>query len=178
MPSFAPHFPLSEFVERSDVIPSDAQIGYAARLSQILEVLRAALGNTPLVITSWIRSDSETQHREGSAVDFRPPQELSQREIYYRVVGAMNEAGLSLGQVIFYPFSDYHVHVSLPTGAARNAVLYADAAEKVYAPVTSDSLAKFPTVARVTPQSRHIVLAIAAGALAFGAVRLFGPQGA
>ena len=81
MTDFAPHLPFVEFSRQSNGIAwNDMRIEYAARLSQILERFRAKLGGRPIVITDWLR-DTDTQHGDGSAVDVRLPDGVTERQV-------------------------------------------------------------------------------------------------
>lgn len=178
MLSFAAHFTAAEFRRRADREPTAIELEYAARLSQILEVIRRALGDRPLVVTSWIRSDSDTAHRAGHAVDVRPTRELSQRAIFDRVTTALTESGIVWGELIFYPFSDWHIHVTLFPIGGRNEVLIADATESEYSAPTPALIAQLPaTAAPIAPAQAGTVLVATVGVGLLGAAFVGGAFG-
>ena len=131
---------------------TDEAIEYAARLSQLLQRFRVALGNRPILITSWMRSSSDTQHHEGTAVDVLLPPGVTERQVF-TVSQQLANAGVRWGQLIFYPYTPArHWHLSLPTGLARNDVLVqirdtaGDAHDTTaYKHLTAELLAQFPT---------------------------------
>lgn len=141
----APHFSVLEFERASDRPLTATDIDHATDLAERLEVIREQLG-VPLTITSFIRKDSDGQHGNGTAVDFEAVGSgYTQRQLFDQVstLAAMGELGV-FGQLIFYPFSDEHIHLSLPTGVRRNQVLIADAAEKVYSEPSPGLVASIP----------------------------------
>jgi len=142
-----PHFLDSEFAGKSDRPLTDADWQHARALSGKLELMRAALGSVPLAVTSYIRTGDPGQHGDGTAVDvgLRPTSPLSQWDVYQRVTAPAVLASLEpFGQLIFYPFSDGHLHLALQTGTRRNEVLIADAGEKTYGDPTPGLLATIP----------------------------------
>lgn len=176
MISFAPHFTLAEFVRASDRVPDAIEEQKAARLSQLDEIIRHALGDVPLPVTSWIRTGDAGAHDTGDGNDVRPRRDLSQREIVDLVTDALRAAGVQFGELIFYPFSDWHIHITLYPVGGMFQILVADAAEKVYvaldAPGVLDSIpttrAPFPpaTVANgAAVLLGAVVLAAVAGAV-------------
>jgi hypothetical protein len=140
------HFTLEEFQQASDVALTADEHDNAVLLAIKLEGARRALGDQPLVVTSFVRAaDAGSQHRNGEAVDVRPPRTLTQRQIYDALTAAAAVGALGeFGQLIFYPFSDLHVHVSLPGATRRNEVLIADADEAHYAPPSPALIASIP----------------------------------
>jgi len=152
---FAPNFPPAEWSAASERPASDLEWEKAARLSLLLQIARHALGDVPLVITSWLRkTDAGSAHGTGDGVDFRPPRTLSQRDIFDRVTTAFRDSGVQWGELIFYPFSDWHVHVTLyPVGGFRQ-VLLADAAEEKYQAPNAVLVAAISTAPAPFPPSQ------------------------
>jgi hypothetical protein len=110
-----------------------------------------------LIVTDWLREPvaylEPSQHWDGSAVDVRPSRRLSQRAIYDAVTYELQASGIVYGQAIFYPFSDWHIHFSLATGAARNSVLVASDDERSYLRPSPALLASFPSKPSPFPPS-------------------------
>jgi hypothetical protein len=143
---FTEHFPRSEFQRVSDRALTETEQEYAAQLAQRLELIRHALGDAPIVLTSFVRLDSDTQHREGTAIDARRPAFVSWQRLVETVQQLANAAGLRWGQFIIYPHEDprrSHFHLSLPTGTARQAVLVR-VDSGAYVPLTGALLAELP----------------------------------
>ncbi len=121
-------------------------LSYAGQLAQRMEVVRELLGGRPIVLTSFVRSESTTQHREGTAIDFRLPDGVNAWQAATMLQGLAGR-GVTWGQLIHYPFEGRpHVHLSLPTGVARGAVLVQDATGR-YVTLTGQILAAFPQAA-------------------------------
>lgn len=138
------NFPLDEWQRHSDVLIGDDHLGSIQALSWRLEEIRAALGHHPLPITSYLRADSTTQHGEGTAVDVGTKRTgLSQREIFNRLM-IVEPRLRPYGQLIVYPFSDEHIHLSLATGTRLNDVRIADETETRYFKPTPDIVARIP----------------------------------
>lgn len=96
----------------------------ALALASEFEALREAFGNVPLVVTSGYRSPSDnsrvggaghSQHLEGRALDFIPPQQLDWPEIERIILDQANRRGIING-VGFYR-NDGHVHIDLRSGS-------------------------------------------------------------
>lgn len=159
------NFPLAEWQQVSDRALTAKDLAYAASLSWRLEVIRRALGDVPMPLTSYIRTGSEGQHGDGTAIDFEPiGHTMSAREVFDRVTAlvASGELG-AFGQLIFYPFSDGHIHLSLQTGTRVNQVLIADAKEERY---------ETPTPALIASLPGSVVAGIGAVVLIGGAIML------
>ncbi len=116
---FPAHFALSEF-EHAASIP-DVYLGNAAALANLLERMRAAGGDVPMVITSGYRPASvnaavggvsDSQHITASAADVRRIG-LDSVEWSRKVVAAKSSAG-PWGQLLLYPHTDGHLHISIP----------------------------------------------------------------
>lgn len=140
------NFPLHEWQSVSDRSLTATDLGNAGQLSWRLEVIRRALGDVPMPLTSFIRTGSHGQHGNGTAIDFEPiGHTMSAREVFDRVtaVAASGELG-TFGQLIFYPFSDGHIHLSLRTGTRTNEILIADATEEHYEAPTPALIASLP----------------------------------
>ena len=168
MTMFAPNFPLQEFLRVADSSPTRDQIEYAAQLSQLLQRIRdraAQLTNDPrIVVTSWLRAKtSQTQHRDGSAVDFRPPAGITER-VGVMLLGELQAQGAVWGEFIVYPYSDRHWHISLPTRTERCQMLV-QLADGSYPQLTPQLLAQFPTQPRDTAPVSDVRQGSGAGAL-------------
>ncbi|MEW5917303.1 MAG: hypothetical protein AB1762_12900 [Gemmatimonadota bacterium] len=181
---FAQHFPASEFQRVSDRALSPGELAYAERLSHRLELIRHALGDVPLVLTSYKRSGAVTdtnepsQHRDGSAVDVRRPEHISWVKLA-TTVDALQHAGLTWGQVILYPWETprQHFHISLPTGTRRQE-LSVKVAPGDYRPWSVQLASTFPSgqatpadatavaTAAVPRRSSSALVAVAGGAAA------------
>lgn len=142
----APHFALEEFQSKSDRPIFPAEEPAAQQLAERLETIRAALGHHPVVITSYIRHGARGQHGNGTAVDFEGVGHgLTQRQVFDRVSALAARGALGdFGQLIFYPFSDEHIHLSLFTGTRHNQILIANAAETEYDAPTPGLIARIP----------------------------------
>jgi hypothetical protein len=165
--SFSAHFTLEEFARKSDRGPDAIEQQKAACLSQLLEIVRHALGDVPLVVTSWIRSDKPASaHYTGDAVDVRPRRDWSQRQIVDAVTDGLRRAGVQWGELIFYPFSDWHIHLTLYPVGGRDEILVADREEQAYAALTPAVLDTIPTTPAPFPPSQVgaiVVVALGAG---------------
>jgi hypothetical protein len=139
------NFTVAEFQAKSDRTLTAADIEHARQLATMLEVVRRVLG-VRLPVTSYIRTGSAGQHGDGTGVDAEPVgHKMTQRNIIDRVSAAAEAGALgTFGQLIFYPFSDEHIHLSLPTGRHRNAIYVANAAEDHYERLTPAVLATIP----------------------------------
>jgi hypothetical protein len=175
---FAAHFPFIEFQRRSDRPLGSQEIAYAEQLSHRLEAIRAQLGGTPLVITSFVRTDSvvrttgqRSQHADGSAVDVRRPLAVSWSMLAELAPLALRNAGHQWGQFIIYPHEGEpgHFHLSLPTGSARGAIL-AQAAGGSYVPFGSDVLAGVPETPAGAPSVESVAGVVIVGALVLSLV--------
>lgn len=149
MTGFAANFSLGEFERASKGPLGPGMVAYAARLSHVLQAVRDVLGG-PIVVTSFYRPESTTQHGEGTAVDWRLPPGVSSYLAALKVPQILSKAGITWGQLIFYPWAENHVHVSLPTGRSRNALLV-QLRDKSYVTLTGTLLASFPGAPSVTP---------------------------
>ncbi len=118
MTLLAPHFSLEELDGVGAPVAVQSNLTTLARL---LEATRTILG-VPMRITSGYRTPEHnaaiggvetSQHMDGTAADFTT--ELSLYEVASRIdmaerVGAMPP----YGQLIFYPYTTGHIHISLP----------------------------------------------------------------
>lgn len=171
--SFAAHFTLEELTRVSDRRPDAVEIQKGARLSQVAEVIRHALGDRPLIVTSWIRADdAESAHATADALDVRPTRLLSQREIFDRVTAALRESGVVWGELIFYPFSDWHIHFTNYPAGGRNEILIADASASRYVAPSANIIAALPTTALPFPPSERPAVALVALAVGAGLAAL------
>jgi hypothetical protein len=169
--SFAANFTLAEFTRASTRAPDAVEVQKAARLSMLLEIIRHATGGEPVIVTEWIapRDRDGPGHPTGDAVDVRLTRKLSQRELVDRVTAALHAAGVQWGELIFYPFTDWHIHLTLYPVGVLNEVLVADSSGKVYSSVTPAVLASFPSTAAPFPPSQvagAVVVALGVGLVA------------
>jgi hypothetical protein len=185
--AFAAHFTPAEFARRSDRVPSTVEFDRAARLSHGLELMRGAVNaavvssgiavppyGEPVVVTSFLRSGNpQSQHFDGTGVDVRLSRKVSQRVIYDVVTKELRESGVTWGQLIFYPFSDWHVHYSLATGSKYKQILIASRNEDEYFTPTPELVASLPTLRAPFPPASignaALALALGIGAAAIGA---------
>jgi zinc D-Ala-D-Ala carboxypeptidase len=105
-----------------DNTPSDRMLIELMETAQFMERVRTALGNRPIVVTSWYRCDaleaaivglapgvkSQGHHPLGAAVDFICPGYGTPLDIAHRLAGLVSV--LSIGQLI-YEFGRW-VHIS------------------------------------------------------------------
>ena len=168
MPSLTTNFDSDEFENVSDRPLLAADIGKARQLAVKLEGVRRLFG-VPLTLTSYIRTGATTtsgkrsQHGTGDAIDFEPgwAGDLNPRTWFDRVSGFAQSGGLGdFDQLIFYPFSDQHTHLSLGT---RRQLLISNSDETEFGPPTPDVVARIP----------GSVVAGAGGLLLVGAALLF-----
>jgi hypothetical protein len=168
MASLTTNFDADEFENVSDRPLLAPDLVKARQLAGKLETIRATFG-VPLILTSYIRTGATTasgkrsQHSTGDAIDFEPiwSGDLNPRTWFDRV-STLGKSG-ALGdfdQLIFYPFSDDHTHLSL---GSRRQILIANAEETQYGPPTPDVVARIP----------GSVVASAGGLLLVGAAFLF-----
>jgi len=124
----APHF------SESELGGTNAPAAVRSNLSELaalLESFRRAL-DVPLRVTSGYRTPahneqvggvSTSQHLDGTGADVVPVG-LSLYEAALRIEQAERAGQLPVwGQVIYYPYTTGHIHISLPTRGARNEKL-------------------------------------------------------
>jgi zinc D-Ala-D-Ala carboxypeptidase len=120
MTDLTPHFTLEEMNREGHPVPAQ-YLANAQAVAELLEAMRAAGGGVPLDITSGYRTPrgnelaggvSASQHLTASAVDFEP-RGVDGVEWSRRVL-AQRDTLPAFGQWIIYPWSDDHIHVSLP----------------------------------------------------------------
>lgn len=169
MGTLTTNFDVEEFenVSSRPLLPSD--VAKARTLAGKLQNGRR-LFNVPLMLTSYIRpgvtsSGKPSQHNDGSAIDFEPDwnsaPDLNPRTWFDRWSSFAQSGGLGdFGQLIFYPFSDHHTHLSLGT---RREILISNSDETEYGPPTPDVVSRIP----------GSVVAGAGGLLLVGAAFLF-----
>lgn len=103
--------------------PVDVRANLSRLARELLEPLRAVLG-VPIRVTSGYRSPERneavggsdtSQHMDGTAADLSPVglslQETARRILAAEAAGTMPR----YGQLIFYPYTTGHLHISLPT---------------------------------------------------------------
>jgi zinc D-Ala-D-Ala carboxypeptidase len=129
MASLSAHFTEEEL--RGVGAPVDVRANLSTLARMLLEPLRAMLG-VPIRVTSGYRppdrnaavGGSETsQHMDGTAADISPVG-LSLAEVARRI-DAAERAGVMppYGQLIYYPYTTGHVHISLATRGKRGEKL-------------------------------------------------------
>jgi len=89
-------------------------------LATLLELVRGLNGGQPLVVTSGYRPGDPRQHGSGSAADMRVP---GRDPVAFANRVAPSLSPNAFGQMIVYPWTTRHVHLSLPNGAARGQYL-------------------------------------------------------
>lgn len=129
--AFAPNFPDSEPGMNLQGAPL-AVVTAAAETSWLLQAVRDQV-KVPLDVTSLYRTPERnaalpgasdtSQHMDGTAADFVPVG-ISLYTFAVRFLEAERAGKIPLyGQLIFYPFTSQHVHISLPTRTSRRAKL-------------------------------------------------------
>jgi len=121
-----PHFTAREL--NVEGAPTAVRVN-AQRVAELLERVRAALGNKPVTVTSGYRPParnaaaggaSTSQHLDGSAADFKVAgygrAELARALEAAAAAGKLGE----FGQLIVYPYTTGHAHISLPRAGKRN----------------------------------------------------------
>jgi hypothetical protein len=169
MTSLTTNFGSDEFENVSSRPLLATDISKARQLAVKLEGGRR-LFNVRLILTSYIRpgvttSGKPSQHNDGSAIDFEPvwddAPDLNPRTWFDRWSTFAQQGGFGdFGQLIFYPFSDHHTHLSLGT---RREILISNSDETEYGPPTPDVVSRIP----------GSVVAGAGGLLLVGAALLF-----
>lgn len=170
MASLTTNFDSDEFENVSDRPLLNTDISKARQLAVKLEAGRR-LFNVPLILTSFIRTGATTssgklsQHGTGDAIDFEAnwdaAPDLNPRTWFDRWSSFAQSGGLGdFGQLIFYPFSDNHTHLSL---GFKREILISNSDETQYGPPTADVVSRIP----------GSVVAGAGGLLLVGAAFLF-----
>ena len=130
-----PHFSLAELTATShrqfDNTPNEEETANLQKLAEFLEQVKTALDGKPIMVTSGFRckavndsvgSSDKSQHRTGSAADFKVPGMTPDA-----VVRAIMAAGLPYDQII-REFSDPvagggWTHVSISPSPRRQALI-------------------------------------------------------
>ena len=143
MADLTANFDVAEFQRASDRPLTAADIPNARELARKAEVIRREMDGVRLFMSSFVRVGSEGQHGNGTAGDFEfEAGHFTQRTLYDRVSALARAGGIGpFGQLIFYPFSDDHLHISLGT---KREILIASADEKHYEPPTPALVAQIP----------------------------------
>jgi zinc D-Ala-D-Ala carboxypeptidase len=114
--------------KRIDNAPDAATLTNLKRLAETLEIVRSALGDTPIIISSGYRSpvlnkevggSSKSAHMIGLAVDFTAPR-------YGTVLAtakAVAKSGIIFDQVIFEYGKWVHLGLAKSTGQSRGELL-------------------------------------------------------
>ena len=139
------HFSLAELTATShrqfDNTPNEAETANLQKLAEFLERVKEALDGKPIIITSGYRSkpvndsvgsSDKSQHRTGSAADFRVPGMTPDA-----VVRTIIEAGLPYDQII-REFSDPvagggWTHISISDTPRRQALIIDRAGTRPFA---------------------------------------------
>ncbi len=103
-----------------DLAISPAHRSNLQTLALLLERVRYLGGNAPLLVTSGYRPGDTRQHGTGSAADLRVP---NRDPIAFVSRVAPLLSSKEFGQIIAYPHTTRHVHIALPNGTSRGAIL-------------------------------------------------------
>lgn len=133
-----PHFTLQEMTQSAlaarhgwDNTPNEQEIANLKRTAELLEQVRKAVGNKPVIVTSGFRSKKvndaagstdRSQHRLGCAADIRVPG-MTPRQIVEKCI----EAKVPFDQIILEYDSWVHISVpNIPGAKPRNMRLIID----------------------------------------------------
>lgn len=141
----SPNFSLDEFVFSQtaarlgiDNTPSPAALENLKRLAGVLEVVRSALGDVPILISSGYRSPTlnravggagRSAHMTGLAVDFTAPRFGT----VLATAKAVSKCGIAFDQVIFEYGRWVHLGLAEATAVARAETL-SIGSDQVYTP--------------------------------------------
>lgn len=131
----SPNFALAEFLDSDTAVrhgienvPNHPSVmTNLFKLAAMLEEVRAACGNKPVVVSSGYRSpevnrlvggSQNSDHMRGEAADFRIPGFGTPLQVARAIV----KAGIKFGQLIF---EGNWVHISIPDGHRDNQILTA-----------------------------------------------------
>lgn len=167
----APHFALAELNPHGNPL-SAAELGRLTELAQLAERARAALG-VPLRVTSGHRTAAQnaaaggadsSQHLSGAALDFVPvglPRDVVVTRL--RVAAQLGKLG-PFGQLILYPYTTGHVHLSLPRGHDDGQVLVklSEGGYRELLRVALDRVKTAAVAAAAHPTALVLLLAVAA----------------
>lgn len=128
----SPHFLLSEFTHSQTAarlgipnVPSEDEIENLKALCNVLEQVRSACGNKPVLISSGFRSArinrlvggaNNSQHMRGQAADFTIPGFGSPFDVCKKII----EVGIPFDQLI-YEYGSW-VHMSVTTSPRRQVL--------------------------------------------------------
>lgn len=129
---------------------------YAAnqrRLAELLEILRRLLGDRRFLKVSGYRTPTANEvakgvgnsaHLVGAGADFTP-EGLSSFDAA-AILLAADKAGKMprFGEIIFYPFTTGHIHVTLPGFGGNQEWLVKAVESGKYEIMTAEQLARFP----------------------------------
>jgi zinc D-Ala-D-Ala carboxypeptidase len=134
-----PHFTLAELTATShrqfDNTPNEAETANLQKLAEFLEQVKEALDGKPIMVTSGFRckavndsvgSSDKSQHRTGSAADFRVPGMTPDA-----VVRTIIEAGLPYDQIIRE--FDAWTHISISDTPRKQALIIDRAGTRPFA---------------------------------------------
>lgn len=158
------HFSVHEFTKQPISSP-DMPAGVRARLPAIaglLQAIRDEIGGARIVVTDYWRSREEnknthgaaanSQHLDGTAVDLKVLDGITPFAAYNAIKEGRRAGRIPpIGEVIFYPFTDGHIHITLPTRGDRDQFLVKLLAEEGggYAPISDALASRFPGYPRV-----------------------------
>jgi len=136
--NLSPNFTLQELTQSETAArngwentPNEQEITNLRRLAELLQQVKTAVGNKPVLVNSGFRSKrvndavgskDSSQHRSGCAADIRVPG-MTPRA----VVQACIDAGVPFDQIILEFDSWTHISVpTVPTSTLRNSKLIID----------------------------------------------------
>jgi hypothetical protein len=172
--ALSPHFTLAELNPHHNALTS-AELANLRQLAALLERLRAAVG-VPLTVDSGHRTPAQNRvaggvatsaHLTGKAADVVPVG-LSRAEAARRVKAAAKGGQLGpFGELIVYPSTTGHVHITLPLGGAQDGQVLERLAEGGYRELFRVAITKLTNAARAVGSSPAALALLVLAALAF-----------
>lgn len=144
-----------------------AELGEAMRAAAGVRFVKVSGYRSPEKNAATPNASKTSQHLTGEAMDFTP-EGISLYQFVQRIQDAAKNGNLpTWGQLIVYPFTTGHVHLSLPTATHRNEirVAVAEGGDQKYPFLTDGLLATFPGAAPAV--SGLLVLLIVAAVVFF-----------
>lgn len=167
----APHFSLEELNPHGNPL-SASELANLRALAQLLERMRAAVG-VPFTVDSGHRTAAQnraaggvatSEHLTGAAADVVPVG-LSRADASRRIQAAARAGAFgAFGQIIVYPYTTGHVHVSLADGRNDGQVLVklAEGGYRELFRVAVDAMKGAALKAASHPSALLVLLALAA----------------